>query len=160
MTTVDEIAPDVFRISTFVPETLRSIQFEPTDHIVHVQGDPASLEVAITNLLENALKYSDGREVTVSVDSAGDEALVRVRDRGVGIDPADLPYIFERFYRGHNNNDHRRGFGLGLSIVRGIVTMHGGRVDVQSQPEEGAVFHVFLPLAHGAAGDARVYSRR
>lgn len=143
-----------------LPETLRSIQFEPTDHNVHVQGDPASLEVAITNLLENALKYSNGREVTVSVDSAGDEALVRVRDRGVGIDPADLPYIFERFYSGHNNYGHRRSFGLGLSIVRGIVTMHGGRVDVQSQPEEGAVFRVFLPLAYAAAGNARVYSRR
>ena len=70
----------------------------------------------------------------------------RSRDRGAGIDRADLPHIFEQFYRGRVDGPTRRGFGLGLAIVRTAIEAHGGSVAVSSEPGRGSVFTVSLPL--------------
>jgi signal transduction histidine kinase len=116
---------------------------------VLVDGDPAALEHVILNLLENAVKYGPdtGNEVRVGVRTAGRQAVVTVADRGAGIARADLPHIFEKFYRGRVEGPTRRGFGLGLAIVRAAIDAHGGTVTVASEPGRGSVFTVSLPLA-------------
>ena len=78
--------------------------------------------------------------VEVRVDPSG----VRVRDHGTGIDEADLPYVFDRFYRGANSR-HRQGSGLGLAIVRQVARQHGGSIDAANAPDGGAIFTLHLP---------------
>ncbi len=115
---------------------------------VLVDGDPAALGHVVLNLLENAVKYGpeSGNTVRVVVRAAGRRAVVTVADRGAGIDRADLPHIFEQFYRGRVDGPTRRGFGLGLAIVRTAIEAHGGSVTVSSEPGRGSVFTVSLPL--------------
>ena len=127
-----------------------TIEDEPDLRLaVLVDGDPVALEHVILNLLENAVKYGrdPGNEVRVDVRAAGRQAVVTVADRGAGIARADLPHIFEKFYRGRVDAPTRRGFGLGLAIVRAAIDAHGGTVRVSSEPGRGSVFTVSLPLA-------------
>ena len=102
----------------------------------------------IENLVENAIKYSpDGGPVEIHVWQAGDWNQVAVTDHGIGIPPADLPHVFERFHRGTNVDDRRlAGMGLGLFICRGIAEQHGGRIAVSSVPGS-TTFSVMLPVA-------------
>ena len=120
-------------------------QHEP----VFVEGDPVALEHVVLNLLENAVKYGveAGNAVRVDVRSGGRHAVLTVADRGAGIARSDLPHIFEKFYRGRVDGPTRRGFGLGLAIVRAAIDAHGGSVAVSSEPGHGSVFTVSLPLA-------------
>lgn len=111
-----------------------------------VHADPGRLERILANLLGNALKHS-GPEAPVRVCACleGGEVRVTVADGGPGIDPADLPRVFERFYRGRGAAGD--GLGLGLFIVRTLVEAHGGRIGVESRPGEGAAFSFTLPRA-------------
>lgn len=119
-----------------------------------VHADPAAIEQALVNLLDNAVKYSgDIRHVTVNVRSAGRDAEIEVIDRGIGIDKADERHIFEKFYRGRGASLHREGFGLGLPIVHELVRAHHGVVQVESMPGEGSTFRIVLPLAEPARGE-------
>ena len=126
-----------------------ALAVSPAANSVQIHGDPVALEHAILNLLENAVKYGPetGNEVRVGVRVAGRQAVVTVADRGAGIARADLPHIFEKFYRGRAEGSTRRGFGLGLAIVRAVIDAHGGTVTVASEPGRGSVFTVSLPLA-------------
>lgn len=109
-----------------------------------VIADPAAIEQALVNLLDNAVKYSgDERHVTVRVRSSATEAVIEVVDRGLGIEKADMDRIFEKFYRGATSQ--RSGFGLGLPIVQELVHAHRGRVEVYSVPGEGSTFRLVLP---------------
>lgn len=112
-----------------------------------VWADPAHVERAVVNLVTNALKYSPPEKpVQVRVEPGDGEAVVSVIDRGIGIPPEDLPYLFERFYRARSGRQ-AEGLGLGLYITRLIVTAHGGRVWVESLLDEGSAFHFTLPYA-------------
>jgi two-component system, OmpR family, sensor histidine kinase MprB len=102
-----------------------------------VQAAPAQLERAVSNLLDNAAKWSDSVDVRV----AGGE--VTVRDHGPGIAAEDLPHVFDRFYRAASAR-HLPGSGLGLSIVRQVAQSHGGDVTAENAPDEGAVFRLRL----------------
>ncbi|HUA44252.1 MAG TPA: HAMP domain-containing sensor histidine kinase [Solirubrobacteraceae bacterium] len=117
------------------------VRFEQRLDPVIVEGVPERLHRAINNLLDNAAHHSprDG-VVEVVVDRNG----VRVRDHGTGIDESDLPYVFDRFYRGANSR-HRQGSGLGLAIVRQVATQHGGSIDAVNAPDGGALFTLHLP---------------
>lgn len=107
--------------------------------------DPVRLEQVTANLIDNAVKYTPaGGRVVVDVDTADGRALLRVRDTGVGIDPAELPRIWDRLFRGDRSRT-KRGLGLGLSLVKAVVEAHGGRVDVTSAPGRGSTFTVSLP---------------
>jgi len=113
----------------------------------YARVDPAAIEQALANLLDNAVKYSDTiKEVAVRVRSDRHLAIVEVADRGVGVAVADHDRIFDRFYRA-SSALHRPGFGLGLPIVRELVQAHGGRVDMTSVPGAGSTFRISLPLA-------------
>jgi signal transduction histidine kinase len=109
-----------------------------------IRCDRRRLELAICNLVDNALKFTPrGGRVTVGVGHAGESTQLWVRDSGPGIDPADLPHIFDRFYRGRDT--HYEGSGLGLAIVQSIAQAHGGQTTVQSQLGSGSVFVIELP---------------
>jgi K+-sensing histidine kinase KdpD len=101
----------------------------------------------VSNLVLNSIKFTPrGGSVEVHLAPVGSGARIDVIDTGVGIDPAELPHVFERFYRGSQANEARgSGSGLGLAIVRSIVDMHGGAITVESQVGAGSRFSVTLP---------------
>jgi signal transduction histidine kinase len=112
-----------------------------------VIGDPGALRQMLTNLLENAVTYGNGRtnHIVVRVETARKTVVLSVRDEGVGIHPQDLPHIFEKFYRGRVNGTRPPGFGLGLASVQSIVRAHKGHVAVNSQLGQGSEFRISIP---------------
>jgi signal transduction histidine kinase len=99
------------------------------------------------NLLSNAVKYSRvGSKVHVSAEKDGDEILIAVKDRGVGISEDDLPLIFGDFYVGKPSSIGEHGSGLGLAITRRIIEAHGGKITVESGLGKGSTFMIRLPL--------------
>jgi len=106
------------------------------------------LEQAVGNLVDNAIKYTpEGGEVTVEVRKIGQEAAVSVKDTGVGIPESSIPRIFERFYRADKSRNRKLGgTGLGLSLVRHIMNVHKGRVEVKSREGKGSIFILIFPL--------------
>lgn len=113
-----------------------------------VKGNADKLEQVLSNLVDNALKYTpDGGTITLSLFRNGDWACLAVADTGMGISADDLPHIFDRFYRVDKARSKASGgTGLGLAIVKGIVERHGGRVTVTSEPGKGSTFTVWLKL--------------
>lgn len=109
------------------------------------------LQRALNNIISNALKYTQrGGKVEVSVSNYlknGDGGVVKisVKDTGIGILKEDIERIFEPFYRG-KNADREAGIGLGLSFVKEVVDLHGGRISLESEPGKGSNFSVLLPL--------------
>lgn len=122
------------------------------DENVCVRGDDARLQQVAWNLLSNAVKFTpQGGQVTVDVSRLGYRARLRVADTGEGIDPEFLPHVFEPFRQG-DGHARRLGLGLGLSIVRQIVELHGGSILAASDgPHQGSSFTVVLPLSEVAA---------
>jgi two-component system phosphate regulon sensor histidine kinase PhoR len=113
-----------------------------------VLADPAAIEQALVNLLDNAVKYSrEIRHVIVRVRTSGSDAVIEVVDRGFGIEKSEQQHVFDKFYRGRSAALHRAGFGLGLPIVQELVQAHKGVVEVESTPGIGSTFRVLLPLA-------------
>ncbi|BCX02207.1 MAG: hypothetical protein KatS3mg053_0145 [Candidatus Roseilinea sp.] len=108
--------------------------------------DRARIEIALSNLIENALKFTPaGGRVEVSAEAEGSNVRLLVRDTGIGVAPEDQAHVFERFYRGKN---HRAdGSGLGLAIVKSIAQAHGGTAFVKSAPGAGSTFGIVLPMA-------------
>ena len=112
-----------------------------------VEADPHRLEQVLRNLLSNGLRYTPaGGRITVAAREAGGEVRIGVADTGPGIPPADLPHVFERFWRGDKARSRAHGqTGLGLAIARQLVEAHGGRIGVESQEGKGTIFTVWLP---------------
>jgi PAS domain S-box-containing protein len=121
---------------------------------LELHADPDRLRQAVVNLLNNAAKYTDpGGEIAATVDREGDEAVVRVRDTGIGMQPEQMATIFELFTQAHPSlHQSQSGLGLGLALVRDLVTLHGGTVQARSAGiGKGSEFIVHLPIA-GASG--------
>jgi PAS domain S-box-containing protein len=114
-----------------------------------VAGDELRLEQVLQNLIQNAIKYSpDGGTVRVRAGREGDRAVVAVSDEGIGIPASELSQLFQRFYRAANVDErHISGMGVGLYVVREIVSLHGGDVAVTSEEGRGSTFTFWLPLA-------------
>ena len=109
--------------------------------------DPDRMEQALVNLVQNAVKFTpEGGAVTVSAYRTADDMVFEVTDTGIGIDSADQPRIFERFYKADHSRAGRAGSGIGLAIVRHTVEAHGGTVSVESQLRRGSRFTVRIPL--------------
>ncbi|WP_127089979.1 sensor histidine kinase [Aquabacter cavernae] len=117
-----------------------------------IMGDQVLLSSVVENLVGNALKHSEA-DIFVSLGSHEDGVWLQVADTGPGIDPAEHEAIFERYYRSPTAGS-RPGAGIGLNIVRRVVEMHGGEVDVDSARGKGSTFSVWLPR-HRPSGDAR-----
>lgn len=129
---------------------LASIQIQKPLGSITAEVDPGLLELAILNLLGNAVKYSQSpAQVSISMHQNPDEVQISIRDQGVGISPEDLEHIFERFYT--VNKAHSRklgGAGIGLSLVKTIVEKHEGIIQVTSAIGKGSTFTVCLPRCH------------
>ena len=125
--------------------------------VVHVLADPAALEQALINLLDNAVKYSgDARKVAVRVYTADGEAVIEVADQGIGISAADQRRILEKFYRGSGAAHRIDGFGLGLPIAQQLIHAHHGRLEFASVPGRGSTFRLVLPLSAAPRTDLNV----
>jgi signal transduction histidine kinase len=110
-------------------------------------GDRNRLRQVLANLVDNALKYTpSGGEVALEARAEVDFVVIEIVDTGAGIDPDDLPRIWDRLFRGDRSRS-QRGLGLGLSLVRAIVEAHGGQVAVDSAPGRGSRFTVWLPAS-------------
>jgi two-component system sensor histidine kinase KdpD len=109
--------------------------------------DPHLLGRVLRHLLENAARHTPaGTQITLSSSRSGDRLEFRVEDNGPGIDPTDLPHIFEKFYRGKRGAIVGKGSGMGLAITRAILKAHGGEIEVVSAPGKGARFEFWVPL--------------
>lgn len=115
----------------------------------YIEADRVSIEEIILILLDNAVKYTpDGGKVSISSQIEGRNAIIKVIDSGPGIDPMDIPRIFDRFYRADHSRSKIKvsGFGLGLPIVKRVVELHHGSVSVSSKIGSGSTFIVRLPV--------------
>lgn len=123
-----------------------TLDHDQTD--LRVRSNRAIVEQVLRILLDNAIRYTpDGGSVSVIASRAGEHAVINVRDTGIGIQPGDLPYVFDRFYRGDKARNRATGTGLGLSIARGLVTLLGGTISIESTPGNGTTVRVSLPIA-------------
>ena len=154
-TGVDKLACEKMNIAGLVQEACEL--FEPSAEdkgitlscsapgVSELAGDARMIQRMLSNLLDNAIKYTAaGGVVTVSISENNTQVLVSVKDTGCGISPADLPRIFERFYRCDQSRS-KPGIGLGLSLARAIARAHGGDITAASVLNQGSTFTVTLP---------------
>ncbi len=120
---------------------------------LYVAGDPNRLRQVMINLIDNAFKFTPrGGTIRVMSSREGDEAVLRVEDTGVGIEPEDLPHVTDKFYKAGSS---RSGSGLGLAICQEIAELHGGRLLLRSEPGSGTSAELILPLLPARAGAER-----
>lgn len=129
------------------PEVMVETLYNKQEVIASI--DPDLLELAIFNLLQNAVKYSQGdAQIRITIEEKEKEILLHIADKGMGIPPKDLPYIFDRFYTVDKAHSRKLGgAGLGLSIVKRIIEKHEGSVHVSSVLNQGTTFTIVLPRA-------------
>ena len=150
-----QLAREVVELYQYVAEEKKiAVRTDlPTSPVV-VSVDRTRMRQALANLLDNAIKYTpDTGQVTITVQTEGDQALIKFKDTGIGIPADEQDKIWSRLYRGDKSRS-QRGLGLGLSLVKAVVEAHGGSVQVFSQPDQGSVFTVKLPAADRAPRQA------
>lgn len=125
------------------------VRGEIDSDLPRVTLDPEAIALAVSNVIDNAIKYSgDSREVVVAVSADDDHAMIAVQDFGIGLEPEDQDRVFERFYRGGEALTRSvKGTGLGLTLVKQIVEAHGGSIVVDSEPGRGSTFTIRLPVS-------------
>ncbi len=125
-----------------------ALRVEAPEGLPSIHVDTDRMTQVLNNLVSNALRHTQSGEITLKAESAGDTVRLSVRDSGAGIDPADLPYVFDRFYRADKARQ-RDGdsSGLGLAIAKAIVEAHEGSISVVSAPGQGATFTITLPAS-------------
>jgi len=153
-TSLDKELMEIFEIyQPTVAETAIGLELQNDTVLPVIEADPQRLRRVFTNLLDNALKFSTkGGTITISTEETAEEIIVAIKDHGVGIDPEDLPYIFDMFHRGKAGKTE--GSGVGLAVVKAIVEAHGGRVLVKSRPGKGSTFKVILPKSERPENEA------
>jgi signal transduction histidine kinase len=145
---LEEVAHPI--VASFEPQAAnKGVQVElRAIRPVSVEADPDRLSQVFVNLIDNAIRHTpSGGLVTVELDANGNDAIMRVRDTGMGIPYRDIPHIFERFYVVDRSRTRESGgAGLGLAIVKGIIDAHGGTVATESMLGSGTLFTVRLPI--------------
>jgi two-component system, OmpR family, sensor kinase len=153
---MDELLFEVYEQMQVLSEGAYQIQVGHVDPIT-IMGDRDRLKQVLLNLGNNAIKYSqEGGQILLSLFVKGDWVQIVLRDHGKGIPEDQLDKIFDRFYREDRSRtryDKKEGFGLGLSITYWIVRHHGGRIEVETKPDQGTAFSVWLPLSQAEIPD-------
>jgi two-component system phosphate regulon sensor histidine kinase PhoR len=122
-----------------------NFEFRKNETSSVIEGDAKHLRRVFTNILDNAFKFSKAdTKITLISDARENEAIVKIIDQGCGIDPDDLPYVFDAFHRGKDTKRYK-GSGIGLAAAKTIVEAHGGRIKVESRLGTGSEFTVILP---------------
>lgn len=130
--------------------TSKRIEIKPELNKIMVNGEPKMLSELVIVLVDNAIKYSsDDKTITIKTASRGQVGQIIIEDNGVGIKAAELPHIFDRFYRIDQSRTKNTpgGHGLGLSIAKKIVELHNGTIQVKSKYGQGSIFTVSIPIA-------------
>jgi two-component system, OmpR family, phosphate regulon sensor histidine kinase PhoR len=134
------------KVQPLIEEKRARVDLKIEDAVVPIQADKAHLELALVNLLENALKYSAHPHIVVETGNGQDDFFISVKDNGVGIEKKYVKNIFKKFYRIPTGDIHNvKGFGLGLNFVKRIVDAHNGKIKVHSLPGIGTEFRLFIP---------------
>jgi len=145
-TSLDKELIELFE--AYEPKALQSdinLELQSKEILPVIKADAHRLRRVFTNLMDNAFKFTKkGGNITISTKETEQEVMVTIRDRGQGIDPEDLPYIFDLFHRG-KGTVKKEGSGVGLAAVKTIIEGHGGKVLVESELGKGSVFTVVLP---------------
>jgi len=125
-----------------------TLQVYAAPGLPEIQVDAERMMQVLENLICNAMRYTPtGGAITLSAERNQESMLLKVTDTGAGIDPKDLPHIFDRFYRADQSRQEAEGeSGLGLAIAKSIVEAHGGRITAESEPSRGSIFTIRLPL--------------
>jgi signal transduction histidine kinase len=124
---------------------------------VTVMGDKARLQQLFTNLIDNAIKYTLKGSIRVTVEKNEDVALIKIKDTGIGISKEEQENIFKRFYRvDKSRSKETEGVGLGLSIAEWIAHVHHGRIEVESELNQGSTFIVYLPCINNSFMTKRI----
>jgi len=130
-----------------------TLKLVPPDNDKMVLGDEETLDQVFSNLISNAINYSEsGDSVSVSIREKGKYIVIDVKDTGIGISKEHIPFIFDQFYRvKRSESQKQKGSGLGLSIAKKIVEAHQGKISISSESGKGSTFTVFLPKARSQA---------
>jgi two-component system OmpR family sensor kinase len=150
---LDTILLEVFQQMRTLAGGKLSVQIGEIDQVV-IMADRDRLKQVLLNIASNAVQYTPANgSVTLSLVKLEEQARITIADTGPGIPAADLPHIFERFFRGEKSRTRSAGsgFGLGLSIAYWIVRSHGGTIDVTSMEGKGTTFIILLPMRVGQA---------
>ena len=146
---IDDVILEV--IKTLRPQAVSKqiiLEDDLSQEMVPIEVDPTLLRQALTNIVDNAIRYTpaEGR-VTVRAYQRDKQQLISVQDTGVGIAPTDQLRLFEKFYRIHRQEEMSDGgLGLGLAIAKSVVEQHGGRISVESRLGEGSTFTIEIPI--------------
>ncbi|MEJ1238786.1 HAMP domain-containing sensor histidine kinase [Chryseolinea sp. T2] len=150
---VDDIVRQVTESLTVVLDKKRiKASIKLTGTHFEMEGSDMHLTNVVYNLLDNAIKYSPtDTSIDIELMESGDELILKILDQGIGIDPAHHKRIFEKFFRVPTGDVHNtRGYGLGLNYVANVVKSHGGNISVESAPDQGSSFTIYLPRKHGS----------
>ncbi|MHC4259556.1 MAG: sensor histidine kinase, partial [Planctomycetota bacterium] len=152
---IKAVVEDVYKTMAPLAEKENlSFAIEFADALPGVTFDTDKIVQVLTNLVSNAIKFTPAQgSICLSVQSEGRALVISLSDTGMGIPKEALPRIFDRFYRVQEAGRQIQGTGLGLTIVKKIVNMHGGRIEVESEVRKGSTFKVFLPLDARRAAD-------
>ncbi len=122
------------------------IKLQLPEDSLYVLCNVSDIQRVVANLMDNAIKFTpEGGQVSISVGTDSDNAVIRITDSGIGIPKEDLPHIFERFYRGEKSRT-TPGTGLGLSLAKAIINAYKGEITVESTPGKGSTFTVLIPI--------------
>jgi CheY-like chemotaxis protein/anti-sigma regulatory factor (Ser/Thr protein kinase) len=136
-------------------ERRHQLQVHLPAEAIYVEADPLRLAQVLANLLTNAAKYTDpGGQISVTVELGGADVVMRVQDNGIGIPPEMLPQVFEMFTQGTSRSTHTAGLGIGLALVRGLLSLHGGTIEAKSAGAGcGSEFIVKMPVGNHSDSD-------
>ena len=148
---LDLLVNDLCNLFQVLAEQKNIVLETGTVEEVAVSGDKVRLQQLFTNLIDNAIKYTSKGSIQITVERNKDSAVVRIKDTGIGIPKEEREKIFKRFYRiDKSRSKETGGVGLGLSIAEWIAHAHQGRIEVESEPNRGSTFAVYLPLQNAA----------